>query len=166
LILCPIRSRLTGSLKAHLPGAEVYGRIPRAARPGRVASRDYGQVSLARRILGFDWSLSNHGIDLCRFVRTRLDGVLKSPNSLGQALPELRQLLRAEQKQCDCQNHQQVPWLEYTFDHRFPSWEKTECSARIFPRLYRAHQRKKSGHCLLDREYLASKHGLGRRNAA
>src|SRR5579863_3692071 len=74
-------------------------------------------------------------VALRRFVRAWLDGVLESPNSLGQTLPELRQLLRAEQKQCDCQNHQQMPWLEYAFDHRFPSLEKTGRSARIFPEL-------------------------------
>lgn len=50
--------------------------------------------------------------DLCRVARTRLESVFESPDSLGQALSEFGQLLWAEQKECDGQNHQQVPGLE------------------------------------------------------
>jgi hypothetical protein len=42
----------------------------------------------------------------------RLNSIFEAPNSFGQALPKLRQLLRAEQKQCNYQDHQQVPRLE------------------------------------------------------
>jgi hypothetical protein len=35
-----------------------------------------------------------------------------------------------------------VPGLEYSFDHRFSSLEKTERSATIFPELYRVHGAK------------------------
>ncbi len=48
---------------------------------------------------------------LSRIVRTGLESLFESANSFGQALSELRQFLTAKQKQCDCQNHQQVPRL-------------------------------------------------------
>ena len=71
----------TGSLKA-LAGVSSW-------RGGSWTNFLCSATIVSSAILGFDWSLDYHGIDLCRFVRARLDGVLKPPNSFGQALPEL-----------------------------------------------------------------------------
>src|ERR1035441_7573578 len=47
--------------------------------------------------------------------------VLKAANALGQALPEFRQLLRAEEQQGNGQDDQQVPGLEQIFNHVMPA---------------------------------------------
>jgi hypothetical protein len=52
-------------------------------------------------------------------VRARLESVFEPPNSFGQAFSQLGQLARAEQKDSDCQEYEQVPGLQQVFEHRF-----------------------------------------------
>jgi hypothetical protein len=86
---------------------------PWAARSGGGAGVKRVRVMLLLRLLRRR-RLSRRGLGGLVF---ELDSVLESPDSLGEAGAQFRQLLRTEYQHGNSQNHQQVHRLEQTFKH-------------------------------------------------
>ena len=62
--------------------------------------------------------------------RGTLDSIFEAPNSFGQPLSKLRQLLRAEHQEGNCKNNYQMPRLEQIFNHkRFLQFSIAPCAA-------------------------------------